>query len=257
MRLLGWLIGAALVVGGAQAETPPRPQMVAQHGHRVGGVSFTADSRRAISVSFRTVKVWNLENAQLLHSWEAGSLRATSPDGRRLALAGNKEVLIRDLHDGRALRRLRAGKAAPEHIVFAGQDRVLGASKGLVVWSLADGRVISDLRPEKAREAKALKLTGDGKLAVTLHGQRLRVWDAATGGLLREIEAKWGYALHVPTKGHFAVVAGGNRGGTLALFDLDSGERLDRHEVGGAVVRSLGHSPDPISTASQPPASPS
>jgi len=90
----------------------------------------------------------------------------------------------------------------------------------------------------------ALALTEDGKLAVSA-GQdaTVRVWNAASGSLLRTIELDGGPATALAVQGRRAVTGHGD--GSLALWDLDKAEKLAVMKRSEAPITSLAFTAEP------------
>jgi WD40 repeat protein len=97
------------------------------------------------------------------------------------------------------------------------------------VFDTATGRVLRSIAD--AGETLALALSHDGRYAVAgVRGRRLRVWDLASGRLLRTLEGHRGdvHTLVLSTDGHRLVSGdshGTVRGWELAWdFDVQDGE---------------------------------
>ena len=109
---------------------------------------------------------------------------ALSSDGRRLAVASGRSVIVRDVALHREVLRLRA-QFPLVHVAFARDGRIAAGDTngGASIWS-AEGRLDRTLRVRGARTT-SVAFSPDGDRLVTASADRLaRVWDARSGRLL-------------------------------------------------------------------------
>jgi len=174
-----------------------------------------------------------------------------SPDGTRLAAtaerAGSPVLILVDLATGRQVAEVGPlpGGQYPG-VAFAPDGRAVacGGSRGGCLVDLVAGRVAHVLDGGVARPG----FTADGGRVVACEGNRLRVWDRATG---REVDPRPGdFApggeLAVSPDGRSLVSIGRSDGWDTSLWDL-AGGRLVRHlrrGPGEPAPRAVGFSAD-------------
>jgi WD40 repeat protein len=227
--------------------------VVAGHDGPVSAVAVSADGRRAVSGGDETVRVWDLDTGELLHTLgrslppsEGGGGRrgrrldpfghyrlvsavAVSADGRRAVSGdGGGTMRVWDLDTGRQQGTLRGH----DHWVSAvavsadGRRAVSGGRDGTVrVWDLDTGEQLHTLAGHD-RWVRAVAVSADGRRAVSGGGDgTVRVWDLDTGrqqGTLRGHD-HWVSAVAVSADGRRAVSGGGDE--TVRVWDLDTGHQ--------------------------------
>jgi WD40 repeat protein/serine/threonine protein kinase len=105
---------------------------------------------------------------------------------------------------------------------------------------------LGDAAGHRHRQVSGPRLSRDGKVAFTGESRSIRVWDAETGELRRELLPEnpgVSFEEFAPSSDG-SVVAGGFEGGTIRLWDVESGK--SRVDILGAQERieSLAFSPD-------------
>ena len=176
-------------------------------GHRghVYAVAFAPDGRTLISASRDdTVRFWDLATGEEFRHVEAhrGGVwcMALAPDGKTLATGSWNEAAIRlwDVAAGKELRRLEGHPAGIDHLAFSPDGKTLASvSNGggrdpdehpLRLWDAATGQELRRLDGQRQGAGpRPLAFSPDGKLLVS-KGERIRVWEVATGRPYREFE---------------------------------------------------------------------
>ena len=141
---------------------------------------------------------------------------AFSPDGKRLAVASGEAIKLYDPDTGKEALSL-TGHTWPVHsVVFSLDGKLLASGAGgsrdgrrrgdVRVWDAAAGGVRHDLSWWEDGDVQAVAFSPDGKWLAAGGMKGLRVWDAATGKLQKEVE----------TDAAVLALAYGPDGGTLA-----------------------------------------
>ncbi|MFN0123714.1 MAG: WD40 repeat domain-containing protein [Blastocatellia bacterium] len=193
-------------------EVPRNPDtpLRRMEGHRewIESLVFSPDGKCLASGSDdESVRIWDVATGRVLqvlkHSVPAGTPGhryvwqvSFTPDGQRLISNYNGQTLIWDLTNGKVISRLKgilttrneslAVSADGQRIAASGFDRV-------IVWNAAGD--IARTIPITDGSAVSVALTADGKQLITGHGygnNDIRVWDAASGKLLRHLRGHRG-----------------------------------------------------------------
>jgi YD repeat-containing protein len=151
---------------------------------------------------------------------------AYSPDGKRLATPGWKNVIvIRDAVTRGELMRLEGHERAVAAVAFGPDGKTLvsmDVGETVRVWDAEAGKVKLTIPGRKTRVI-AFALSPDGKTIATGAELGVRLWDTA-GRLVGEIERTgWVHSLAFSPDGKTLAV--GNRGGAVQLCDVATAQK--------------------------------
>lgn len=152
---------------------------------------------------------------------------ATSPDGRRIAFAGDRAVIwIWDAAERREVMALKAHQARVRSLAFHADGRHLASTgfDGVVkVWDLDSGNELARLEGQTGT-ARAVAYTDDGRwLAAGGVDRVVRIWDATTGKLCHKLSGHSDLirSVRFSADGHLLAVA--CRDGAVKIWDLVRG----------------------------------
>jgi WD40 repeat protein len=118
-------------------------------------------------------------------------------------------------------------------------------SAGVTVSQSSVARTIGSLQGHRA-DVRAVAVSADGSLVLSVAGWQARVWNAKSGACIRTLElgdaATVGLcAAFAPGSRHALI---GTKAGRLLVFDLASTDLLEAHEAHGAALWSIAVRPD-------------
>jgi WD40 repeat protein/serine/threonine protein kinase len=226
------------------------------HRNRVMSLSFSPDCRQVASGSYDDtdvmVLVWDLANGRVQHTFrdhrDDVTCVAFNPDGQRLASSGGKKLIIWDLVSGREIRAFESANITTMAFSPDGRQLVSGHSGGdkiVRVWDVAGANEPHMLLRGHSGSVNSVAFSTDGKrIASASADWTVKVWDAATGQVLRTLA---GHDLGVAgvafsPDGQWLASASGD--GTIKLWDEASGQEtltLKGHTRG---VYGVAFSPD-------------
>jgi WD40 repeat protein len=197
------------------------------HGGWVTGLALSADGSRAVSTSKDgTIKVWDLEAGpdfprKSQHS-AAVTCVAVTPDGARaISASDDKTLKLWDMATGRELRRLTGHVKCV--VLRPGSVQALSAfMDGTVrVWEPETGhcrRMIED----NGTMVYDVAVTGDGKWAISISDEDIRVFDIDAGRRVRILAYGdfTGGIVAVTPNGKYMLSASRNR--SLRILDLET-----------------------------------
>jgi WD40 repeat protein/serine/threonine protein kinase len=229
----------------------------------VDSVQLSADGRLVMSASDYgmiggtwssdgTIGVWSADTGErlcFLDREQTGGAKSAclNADGR-LALAGCRDNTVRlwDLDNGSCLRTLTGHRDRPHAVWLSpdGRHSVSADSHSLRLWDTGSGRclrVIAHGHPSGV----SVCLSGDGRLVLSTgyHDQPMRLWDAATGDLVRAF-GEHGNAnrARFSPDGRFAVSGGWD--GAIRVWDVGSGRCLRVFDGHQGTVSDIALTPD-------------
>lgn len=173
------------------------PQSQRVTGDMPSVLAVTPDGRRVVKGCFhRRLTVWDVPDNKLLRRIDLPDAYsrvpiALSPDGKRIAAGGGRNVRIFDCESGESLGVLEAETRPGSGMCFTpdGQTLVIGTvSDALVIWHMAAERLQRNIEAH-AGEIWALDCSPDGlRFATGGFDGSVAVWSVADGKLLYKLK---------------------------------------------------------------------
>ncbi|WP_264051656.1 toll/interleukin-1 receptor domain-containing protein [Mycobacterium parmense] len=161
-------------------------------GHTAGvtAVAFSPDGGQIATASLdKTLRLWNANVGQAIRG-PADDLQF-SPDGKRVAAAGDAIVAQWDVASGQLHTPIVPGGATGKHFRFVDGGRIVtAADDGTVqLWNASTGQPASPpVHIDVPQGAVRFAFSGDGRSLATGEGESpsgaIRLWDVATGRAL-------------------------------------------------------------------------
>jgi WD40 repeat protein/serine/threonine protein kinase len=173
---------------------------------------------------------------------------AISPDGQT-ALSGDNEgvLLLWNVDTGEILYQLAGHEDRVVSVAFSGdgQKAISGDRSGvLLLWDVTTGTQIRSLEGHDGT-IRSVALSPNGRTALSGGDDyKLYYWNTETGEILRTFEfndAVWSVAFNAD--GTQALAGGGNDDPRIRLWDLESGDEVQRFQGHNAQIRSVAFSP--------------
>jgi WD40 repeat protein len=200
---------------------------------------------------FEWYYLWRLchnEQATLPHANIVNAV-AFSPDGKRLATAGNAQpARLWDITTGRELRTFTGYEGGLLAIAFSpdGAKLATGGKDGVVrLWDVVTGRQLATLTGHIA-PVRSIAFSHDGTRLVSGGGESdstVKVWETATGRALGRFEGLAGIASAVAFSPDDRMIASAGADRTLRLWETATGRNLKVLNFRGN-VHALTFSPD-------------
>jgi WD40 repeat protein len=214
-----------------------------EHGS-VGAVAFSRDGTRLYSGGYGKLTLWHATSGQRIRTFKDKDtdfgVLAISPDGRHLTSYSSGDSLkLLDADNGRVIRTLALGDlASPSSVAFSPDGkRLLAAGLDMLrLWDLGSGKLLRTFHGgnENFIGATISIFEGAGSVAFSSDGRRLlsgseyavKLWDAATGRLLRTFEGHSGHVFSVALLPDRKRLISGSEDGTIRIWNVESGAVL-------------------------------
>ena len=205
------------------------------HSLPVYSLAISPDGQTIASASQDgTIKLWKLEERELLHTF-AGHSRAVnsvaiSADGQTLA-SGSKDKTIKlwNPKTGELIRTLEGHSASVSSVAIDPSATILAsgsADKTIKIWNLKTGELIRSLTGHTGFvESVAIALDGS-LLASGSRDTTIKIWNLKTGELMRTLPKNSWVVSSVVFSSDGKTLASSTCGQKIKLWDLHSGELL-------------------------------
>lgn len=235
------------------------------HPSLVYCLAFSPDGKVLASGSYaarrtdNSLILWDVKTGRMLHGIPAASsfdvyAVGFSPDGKTVASGGDDYLInVWDVQSGKGKMIRRHGQVSSLHFLPTGKSFVVGGRSTEVFLLDADnGSVIRRFRGH-TQSVRHVDLSPDGKtLATASTDGMMKIWDLATGDLLRSIEGA-GTDVKFSPDGNLLVTLHHDKPespGTIRLFELKSGKLVYELQGHTHMIQAVAFSPDGKSLAS-------
>ena len=226
-------------------------------GHTAAGngVSVSADGKRMLSWGYgedRTLRLWDVETGKELKKLEGHTEKAEgvfSPDGKKvLTFSPDKTLRLWDTDSGKELKKLEGHDDAVTGCFSPDGKQVLSSSADHTIrlWDVETGKEIRRFEGPKDSVIPAYFLAGGRQVAARCDEcRKFRVWETASGKLLREIDLselggdRW--SMTASPDGRLGLV--NHEDGSVRVYDLASGKEIHRYD-GAPKARSFSFTAD-------------
>jgi WD40 repeat protein len=253
MRPVLFGLALALISLGSRASAASDPAGTApvvlgrlpfQHADRIAAADFAPDGSSVLTASNDGVVTrWNADGTVSL--WRqrspATSVAVHSPKGRYVAAAGYNYVEVRDAQTGQRL--WISNSASGYSLRFSADEKELRAVDGWLVirtYSSADGKLLGET-PRQQGDVVKIVLSRDAKWVAASHDDGvIRVWDAATAKISRELADQSLKASSLDFSPDSNQLAISDRSTPrVVLWDLAQGTKVRTWTAGGGSVTSV------------------
>ncbi|HWQ11222.1 MAG TPA: zinc-ribbon domain-containing protein [Roseiflexaceae bacterium] len=213
------------------------------HTSRVSAVQVAPNGQRAVSASRDdSVRIWDLATGAELQQFDAHGIGVHAvvflPDSRRVA-AGCKDHTLRiwDVQTGQELRvgRGHQGPVTAVAVTRGGERIISGSEDGTVrVWDAETAQELlvfhadDYVNPWTGKQVGVTQIfvSSDGRKAVTVGFEALKLWDLSTGQLLQALQTDNIQTVAVDAECRLALTGSFDVERPLQFWDLERGKQL-------------------------------
>ncbi|NET41691.1 WD40 repeat domain-containing protein [Okeania sp. SIO2B3] len=242
-----------------QTQTKNRSEKtIAQNLGWVYTVAITPDGQTLASGGYGgVIKIWDLNNNQLLHTINAHADAiesiAISPDGKILASGSwDNRIKLWDLTNGTLIRTIAGHIDDVKAIAISADGKILasGSYNGMIkLWNLKTGSIEGSF--QHSAPITSLTFSSDGEiLASGFQNGQIKTWQLNTGKQLHSLAAHQNtvWAIAFSPDGKF--LASGSQDRTVKLWQVDTGQLQSIFEGHSQAVLSVAFSSDSQTLAS-------
>jgi beta propeller repeat protein len=174
---------------------------------------------------------------------------AWSPDGKTIAVATNGGVVLFDPGQWDPFRTIE-GEKRFEAVAWSPDGKTIASAEydgPIGLWDPATGE---RLRTIESGATHGLAWSPDGQSLAAGSNDQVRVWNAQTGGVIRDLQPGNGSVSSVSWSPDGRTLAAGTSAAAVVLLDASTGQRLVTLSGHTDEVSSLGWSPDGKTLAS-------
>lgn len=176
---------------------------------------------------------------------------AWSPDGKWVAFAQNKRVLLFDVNSGYIERVLEGHAGKVSDVSFSTDGSILVSASGVpgvrgetIIWRVADGSRIRAFAGQ-SDTLYAARLSPDQKqLASASYDKTILIWNVENGKVLHELKGHNEAIYDVAFRPDGKVLASVSGDRTLKLWNVESGARLDTLSESLKELSAVAFTPD-------------
>ncbi len=198
------------------------------------GLALSADGRTVASIALRTVRLWDAQTGQALHTHE-GNCVALSADGRIVASGDKETVRLWDMKTGQVLRTLRGHSYRVNCVAMSADGRTVASGSEdytVRVWDLLTGEAVLTLQGHEHR-VTSVALSTDGRTVVSGSDDKtVRLWDAHTGQAPRTLQGQRLHSVALSTDGQTVATSDDK---TVRLLDAQTGQALRTLQGQGSI----------------------
>ncbi len=223
------------------------------HTRGIESMVVTPDGKLLISAGDDLIRVWQLDNGELLttlqrHAHSVSSL-CLSKDGALLASGSrDKTVCLWRLPEGDLLHQFSGHTASVWCLGMTGNGKILasGSYQEARIWQYPPGNLIHNLRGHK-REIDCLTISSDDRLLVTGGGyldNTIRLWELPQGRPLKTLIEHSDAISCLAISPDNTLLASGSKDCTVRLWKLPEGKAIATLAGHTARIWCLAISPD-------------
>ncbi len=215
-------------------------QTLPGHTDTIWSLAINPNSRSLASGSGdTTIKLWNLQTGELIHTLSRGSDTvwsiAASPDGQTLASgSGDKRIKIWNLQARKLLRALSGHSDTVRTVAISSDGQTLASGSGdttIKLWNLQTGELLRTLS-QASDTVRTIAISPDGQSLASGSGDAtIKLWNLQTGELLRTLSGHTKRVISVAISPDGQTLASGSVDKTVKIWNLQTGELL--HTLSG------------------------
>ncbi len=220
------------------------------HTYNVEAVVFSRDGKLLVSLSGgNEIKIWNLPQgtlARTIRPTDYANTIAISPGGDTIASGDNRgRIRLWNTNDGREARVLQSTASRINSVAFSPDRRFLvsgGDDFVINIWDVRSGLALHTIK-DQAYGVTGVAFNPDGLTVATGAGNAVRLWDVASGREIRSFN-NGSRVTAVSFSPDGQTLASGSYSGTLTLWNVATGVKLQTLTGHASEVRSAAFSPD-------------
>ena len=225
-------------------------------GTRGGNSVIVTPGGKGLATRLRALYLFEIATGKVLHQVEASAgaefyQTVISQDGKVAATAGEDAgkqcIFVWDSSLEKIVRRLDGHEETIWDLAFSPDGKKLSSGDyggNLILWDIADGRILHQLKKGHADSASCVAFLPDGKTLVSAGADAyVRFWDVESGKRLNEIKPAGEVDVFAfSPDGKWLAVSGVRS--PLSILDTKTWQEVRKWDVGAAGTHDIAFSPD-------------
>jgi WD40 repeat protein len=200
------------------------------HTKRILDLAFTSEGKHLVSSSQdMNIKVWDVENAQEVHTFQMTSVDMADIDiSSKQPLLASAEA-IWDLRSFQEIHVLERGLIYPGTVAFSPEGSTLALGlfeQEITLWNVTTGQPVSSFERQEENRTKRMAFSPDGtSLAVGVIDGTVRLYDLVSGEIEKTLKYSGETDIHdLAYSPDGKYLATGGRMPAVILWDVPRGE---------------------------------
>lgn len=239
-------------------ELPITLRSLIGHNKSVDSICFSPDGTMIASGSYKTIKLWDTNTGDLIHTIEGHTSHVKSlsfsPDSSIIASGScDKTIKLWDTNTGTLIRTIEGHTSSVESIYFSPDCATLVSGsddKNIKLWNTNTGYIICTLEGH-TRSVKSVSFNHDSSMIVSGSSDKtIKLWNSTNGTLMHTFGGHNLPVKIVSFSPDSSMIASTNYYKTIKLLNPTTGGLMRTLEGHVDIVESICFSPDGVMIAS-------
>jgi len=205
------------------------------NNYGITSMSYSSDGKHLAISSYKLIKIWDVETAQVLkilrgHRGNVTSVKYSKDSNYLLSGSEDKTIKIWDMKTYKEKLTLRGHKNFVTSVDFSqdGQYAVSGSMDSTInIWNVKNGTVLKTIYGHRNRINSVVFCSNDKKIAGSSSDNLIKIWDFKTGSLFKTLSGHSKSIISLSCSNDGKILASGSSDNLIKLWNVESGKELN------------------------------